>query len=73
LLKININLLQKHEISLKISIKSLEKSNMKSQYRNIFFGRFLHCTLETRWLGSSFEWFIETTLVCWVLASSVCA
>jgi len=30
-------------------------------------------SVETRWLGVSFEWFIETTLAGWVLASSVCA
>jgi len=35
-------------------MKSLKKSNMKSQYRNIFLAGFLHCTLETRWLGGSF-------------------
>jgi len=32
--------------------------------------------VETRWLGGQFlnhQWFIETTLVGWVLASSVCA
>jgi len=36
------------------SLKSLEKSNMKSQDRNIFLACFLHCALETRWLGGSF-------------------
>jgi len=35
-------------------MKSLKKSNMKSEYRNIFLAGFLHCTLETRWLGGSF-------------------
>jgi len=38
----------------KINIQSLQKSNMKSQYRNIFLAGFLHCTLDTRWLGGSF-------------------
>jgi len=43
----SLNLLKnQHEIS--------QKSNMKSQYRNIFLAGFLHCTLETRWLGGSF-------------------
>ena len=35
-------------------LKSLEKSNMKSQYRKKNLACFLHCALETRWLGGSF-------------------
>jgi len=36
-----LNLLKNHKMSQKINMKSLKKSNIKSQYRNIFFGRFL--------------------------------
>jgi len=56
-------------------MKSLKKINMKSQYRNIFFGRFLALYFALKPAGwvVVFKWFIETTLAGWVLASSVCA
>jgi len=40
--------------SLKNNIKSLMKSKMVSQYRNIFLVGFLHCISKTRWMGGSF-------------------
>ena len=40
-LKKTQNLSINHKISGKITIEFLKKSNIKSQYRDIFFGRFL--------------------------------
>jgi len=65
--------------SLRISTQNLlEKSNMKSQYRNFFFSLFLALYFKTPLAGWQFclavsSWFIEATLAGWVLAFiSVC-
>jgi len=60
---------------------SLKKSNIKSRYKNIFFGLFLALYFRNPLAGVAVSlWSIETrnnkkqpTLAGWVLASSVCA